>query len=71
MYSFCKNKLACKMTCTLCVTLCNNFMKMKDYADVSPASYRCIGWGLVLALSLPGYCMTWCSILVGAALVTG
>ncbi|KAG1967439.1 aquaporin-4 [Pimephales promelas] len=32
---------------------------------------RCIGWGLVLVLSLPGYCMIWCSILVGAALATG
>nr|BAV57411.1 aquaporin 15-2 [Cyprinus carpio] len=25
----------------------------------------CTGWDFVLAFFLPGYCMTWCSILVG------
>ncbi|XP_042570885.1 uncharacterized protein LOC109075702 [Cyprinus carpio] len=29
------------------------------------ASCRCTGWDFVLAFFLPGYCMTWCSILVG------
>uniref|UniRef100_A0A8C1VJA2 Uncharacterized protein n=1 Tax=Cyprinus carpio TaxID=7962 RepID=A0A8C1VJA2_CYPCA len=30
-----------------------------------PIDPWCTGWDFVLAFFLPGYCMTWCSILVG------
>uniref|UniRef100_A0A8C2KLI2 Uncharacterized protein n=1 Tax=Cyprinus carpio TaxID=7962 RepID=A0A8C2KLI2_CYPCA len=41
------------------------FKSIFSLTEMRPIDPWCTGWDFVLAFFLPGYCMTWCSILVG------
>uniref|UniRef100_A0A8C1HF87 Uncharacterized protein n=1 Tax=Cyprinus carpio carpio TaxID=630221 RepID=A0A8C1HF87_CYPCA len=42
-----------------------HIMAVRMVDKISLDFIKCTGWDFVLAFFLPGYCMTWCSILVG------